>query len=80
MWIEKDSPFEVWRNRYLAGMAVSQDILKMMAMAFDGGQADMKEKCAKLCDELVNDENSGDYANAAKWCAIRIRAIGDSHE
>ena len=43
-------------------------------------QAEMQEKCAKVCDELVNDENTGAYANAAKWCAIRIRALGDSHD
>lgn len=33
-----------------------------------------REACAKLCDELDNGENSGDYASAARWCAARIRA------
>jgi len=36
-----------------------------------------REACAKVCDELVNEENSGDYQNAANWCSIRIRARGE---
>ena len=36
-----------------------------------------REACAKVCDELVNEENSGDYRNAANWCSIRIRARGE---
>jgi hypothetical protein len=37
-----------------------------------------REACAKVCDELVNKENSGDYRNAANWCSIRIRARGEA--
>jgi len=36
-----------------------------------------REACAKVCDELVNKENNGDYQNAANWCSIRIRARGE---
>jgi hypothetical protein len=36
-----------------------------------------REVCAKLCDELVNKENSSDYQNAANWCSVRIRARGE---
>ena len=37
-----------------------------------------REACAKLCDELVNEENSSDYQNAANYCSIRIRARGET--
>jgi len=37
-----------------------------------------REACAKVCDELVNEENSGDYQNAANWCSERIRARGEA--
>lgn len=37
-----------------------------------------REACAKVCDELVNADNSGDYSNAANWCAIRIRSRGNA--
>jgi hypothetical protein len=36
-----------------------------------------REACAKLCDELANDENTDEYINAADWCAVRIRARGN---
>ena len=36
-----------------------------------------REACAKVCDELVNKENSSDYQNAANWCSVRIRARGE---
>ena len=37
-----------------------------------------RETCAKVCDELVNKENSCDYQDAANWCSIRIRARGQA--
>ena len=37
-----------------------------------------REACAKVCDELVNEENSSDYQNAANYCSIRIRARGEA--
>jgi hypothetical protein len=33
-----------------------------------------REACAKLCDELVNDENTIEYANAAYRCSVIIRS------
>jgi hypothetical protein len=36
-----------------------------------------REACALICDELVNEENSENYQNAANWCSIRIRARGE---
>jgi hypothetical protein len=37
----------------------------------------MIERCAALCDELDQDENTDDYRHAARWCAERIRMMGD---
>ena len=39
-------------------------------------RADEREACAKLCDELANDENTDEYINGADWCSVRIRARG----
>jgi hypothetical protein len=41
-------------------------------------RADEREACAKVCDELANDENTDEYINAADWCAVRIRARGQA--
>jgi hypothetical protein len=35
-----------------------------------------REACAKLCDELVSDENTIEYANGAYRCSVRIRERG----
>ena len=32
-----------------------------------------REACAKLCDDLVNDENTIEYASGAYRCSARIR-------
>jgi hypothetical protein len=37
-----------------------------------------REACAKLCDELVNDENTIEYANGAYRCSVHIRARGEA--
>jgi hypothetical protein len=37
-----------------------------------------REACAKLCDELVSDENTIEYANGAYRCSVRIRARGEA--
>jgi hypothetical protein len=37
-------------------------------------RADEREACAKVCDELANDENTDEYINGADWCSVRIRA------
>ena len=33
-----------------------------------------REACAKVCDELANDEKTDEYINGADWCSVRIRA------
>ena len=37
-----------------------------------------REACAKLCDELVSDENTIDYANGAYRCSALIRSRGQA--
>jgi hypothetical protein len=37
-----------------------------------------REACAKLCDELVSDENTIEYANGAYRCSVRIRERGEA--
>lgn len=37
----------------------------------------MIERCAALCDELDQDGNTDDYRQAARWCAERIRGMGE---
>jgi hypothetical protein len=41
-------------------------------------RADEREACAKICDELANDENTDEYINGADWCSVRIRARGET--
>ena len=77
MWIEKNSPFEAWRNKNLQGIAVSKDVLELIAKAFEGGQGDMKEKCAKVCESEWSNVAERMYGQE---CAAAIRAIGDNHE
>jgi hypothetical protein len=36
-----------------------------------------REACARLCDELVSDENTIEYANGAYRCSVRIRERGE---
>jgi len=37
-----------------------------------------REACARLCDELVSDENTIEYANGAYRCSVRIRERGEA--
>jgi len=37
-----------------------------------------REACAKLCDDLVNDENTIEYANGAYRCSALIRSRGEA--
>jgi hypothetical protein len=64
-----DSPFEQWRLKYMKGMAVSREIMELLALAFEGGRVAEREACAKLCD---GHEQSNLYG--FKECAAAIRA------
>jgi|GEM_PF-6921103 len=49
------SPFEQWRLEHMQGMAASPEIMRLLAIAFEGGRTDEREACAKLCDEYQYD-------------------------
>jgi hypothetical protein len=72
----KDEIIEMWKNSgdlEILGMPYSmiEAFAKLVAVK-------EREACAKVCDELVNEENSENYRNAANWCSIRIRARGEA--
>lgn len=79
--MDMQSPFEVWRLKYLDGIGMSSELLKIIAQAFEGGQIFEREACAKVCDEKVNAEYATGKVdhNEMGWtqaCAIAIRARG----
>ena len=61
---------------------------RFVALAYAAGAADMKERCAKVCEEFeIPKEISGahpDYLEgkhmAVHQCAAAIRALGDNDE
>lgn len=50
MWSDKDSPFEAWRKENLQNMAVSRDILILIARAFEGGQLSERRRIFDACE------------------------------
>jgi len=50
-------------------MDCDEEVLRLVNSAIEAE----REACAKLCDDLVNDENTIEYANAAYRCAVHIR-------
>lgn len=69
----QDEIIEMWNSviKYARGEVRITEFAKLVA-------AKEREACAKVCDELVNEENSNDYQNAANYCSIRIRARGEA--
>jgi len=55
-------------------MDCDEEVLRLVNSAIEAE----REACAKLCDELVNDENTIEYANAAYRCSVRIRERGEA--
>ena len=53
----RESPFEQWRLKYMQGMAASPEIMRLLAIAFEGGRVAEREACAKLCDAECNKED-----------------------
>ena len=47
------SPFTLWFDANITQMAVSPEILKLLAMAFEGGQ--ISERAKTLTDEEIDD-------------------------
>ena len=52
--------------------------LERMKQEIKGAVLAEREACAKLCDELVNDENTIEYANGAYRCSVLIRSRGEA--
>jgi len=65
------SPFELWRRKNLSNMAVSKEILELIAKAFEGGQLSEREACAKVLEAISNAPDMQSYAAA-------IRARGET--
>jgi hypothetical protein len=55
-------------------MDCDEEVLRLVNSAIEAE----REACAKLCDDLVSDENTIEYANAAYRCSVHIRARGDA--
>jgi hypothetical protein len=51
-------------------MDCDEEVLRLVNSAIEAE----REACAKLCDDLVNDENTIEYANAAYRCSVLIRS------
>jgi hypothetical protein len=63
-----NSPYLIPHDHVLRGIKAFEAIVR----------ADEREACAKVCDELANDENTDEYINGADWCSVRIRARGQA--
>jgi hypothetical protein len=55
-------------------MDCDEEVLRLVNSAIEAE----REACAKLCDDLVNDENTIEYANGAYRCAVHIRERGQA--
>ena len=55
-------------------MDCDEEVLRLVNSAIEAE----REACAKLCDDLVSDENTIEYANAAYRCSVHIRARGEA--
>jgi hypothetical protein len=50
-------------------MDCDEEVLRLVNSAIEAE----REACAKLCDDLVSDENTIEYASGAYRCSVRIR-------
>jgi len=55
-------------------MDCDEEVLRLVNSAIEAE----REACARLCDDLVNDENTIEYANGAYRCSVRIRERGEA--
>ena len=55
-------------------MDCDEEVLRLVNSAIEAE----REACAKLCDDLVNDENTIEYASGAYRCSVRIRSRGEA--
>lgn len=61
------SPFQQWLDANMQGMGASQEIMLLLAKAFEGGRLYEQEDCAKVCEEY------GTW-HIARMAAAAIRA------
>ena len=55
-------------------MDCDEEVLRLVNSAIEAE----REACAKLCDDLVNDENTIEYASGAYRCSAQIRSRGEA--
>jgi hypothetical protein len=55
-------------------MDCDEEVLRLVNSAIEAE----REACARLCDELVSDENTIEYANGAYRCSALIRSRGEA--
>jgi len=55
-------------------MDCDEEVLRLVNSAIEAE----REACAKLCDGLVSDENTIEYANGAYRCSALIRSRGQA--
>ena len=47
------SPFTIWFDANITQMAVSPEILKLLARSFEGGQISAREETFEKCSKIV---------------------------
>ena len=65
--MNQDSPFETWRLANLKQVAVSPEILKLLALAFEGGRLSKREWLG-LTDEEIHDA----FQNSSRRSIYRV--------
>jgi len=55
-------------------MDCDEEVLRLVNSAIEAE----REACARLCDDLVSDENTIEYANGAYRCSALIRSRGEA--
>ena len=71
MWTSEDTPFEKWRLKNLSGMAVSSEILQLIARAYEGGFIDgMQKQAESSVDRAIN--GSGAKVSALQFVEMTL--------
>lgn len=64
--IAHTSPFQHWINKEMVGIAASNEIMELLAKAFDGGKRYENEACAEEAEGAASDDNKYDIAAAIR--------------
>lgn len=77
MYVPNPSPFEQYRLKHLNGIAMSADLFKMIAEAFEAGQIAEREACARVVEDVEQSPNPIiNITNQLAAAAIRARGQG----